>query len=284
MPRQRSLLTPLEEPYRTRAVPPGSARSWSWLFAAQAAREPLIGIYALAAEWRALLDAGTDAGVAQIKLVWWRDEIRRLAGGAPLHPITRHLAALPHASSACFAELEAALEAVAAEAGGVPVERAGDLEGHADALHGIAQRVAARLGEPRADSPGLLACTAALAAGEYLARALGDYRSEARRGRIPFPVDELLAAGIDNDDLAATVPSPHVAGYLENLRRTAAGHFSTAAAALDPRERPALRHLAVLARLGARHLQAGRSPSVADFRFADLYNAWSTARRAAVRR
>ncbi len=265
-------------------MPPGSARYWSWLFAAQAAREPLIGIYALTAEWRALLDAGTDAGVAQIKLVWWRDEIRRLAAGAPLHPITRHLAALPHASSASFAELEAALEAVAAEAAGVPVERAGDLEGHANALHGIAQRVAARLGEPRTDSPGLRACTAALAAGEYLARALADYRREARRGRIAFPVDDLLAAGIDNDDLAATVPRPHLAGYLENLRRTAAGHFSTAAAALDPTERPALRHLAVLARLGAIHLQVGRSPSVADFRFADLYNAWSTARRAALRR
>ena len=53
-PPMRRPLRPLEEPYRSRAVPPGSARYWSWLFAARESREPLLGIYALLAEWRAL--------------------------------------------------------------------------------------------------------------------------------------------------------------------------------------------------------------------------------------
>jgi len=274
----------LDEPYRSRAVPPGSARYWSWLFAADDSREPLLGLYALAAEWRALLDPGSEAAAAQAKLLWWRDEIRRLAAGAPLHPITRHIAALPHAGSADLAGLEVAVEAVAAELAGVPVERADELDAHAAALYGIPLLVAARLGEPRCDLTTLRRCTAALAAGEYLARAVSDHRREARRGRIAFPVDELLTAAIDNDDLAADVSPPHLVAYLDALRRKAAGYFATAAAALAPGDRPPLRHLAVLARLGARQLHAGRHPSSADFRFADLYNAWSAARRAAAGR
>jgi hypothetical protein len=45
-----------------------------------------------------------------------------------------------------------------------------------------------------------------------------------------------------------------------------------------------LRHLAVLATLGARHLHGRKHRAGADFRLADLYNAWSTARRAAAAR
>jgi hypothetical protein len=45
-----------------------------------------------------------------------------------------------------------------------------------------------------------------------------------------------------------------------------------------------LRHLHVLAALGLDHLHGHRSPSSADFRLADLYNAWNAARRAAAAR
>jgi phytoene synthase len=265
-------------------VPPGSVRYWSWLFAAGEAREPLLGIYALSAEWRALLDPSTDAAVAQAKLVWWREEIRRLVVGSPLHPITRHIAALPHAQSADLARLDLVVEAAAAEVAGVPLERREELDAHADALYGIPLRLAATLGEPRSDSAGVRASIAALAAAEYLARALHGYRREAQSGRVAFPVDELLAAGIDNDDLMTVPPPPRMASYLDRLRDTATGYFSTAAGALAPAERPAMRHLAVLARLGLRHMLAQRSPTSADFRFVDLYNAWNAAHRAAAGR
>jgi phytoene synthase len=265
-------------------VPPGSARYWSWLFAAASAREPLLGIYALTAEWRALLDPGTEPSVAQAKLVWWRDEVRRLTAGSPLHPITRHIAALPNAASADLARLDAVVAAVAAEAAGVPLERASELGAHADALYGVPLLVAARLGDPHGDSAGVRGCITSLAGAQYLARALHGYRREAQAGRIAFAVDELLAAGIDNDDLVAPLPPPQLARYLDELRRRAAEHFATAAHVLEPAERAALRHLAVLIRLGARHLSEQRSPSGADFHFADLYNAWNAARRAAAGR
>jgi 15-cis-phytoene synthase len=278
----RRTLRTLEEPYRSRAVPPGTTRYWSWLFAAPAAREPLLGIYALMAEWHALTDPDTEADVARIKLAWWGDEMGRLTQGSPLHPICRYLANLDGAAAMDWSPLAHPVSAAAAQVAGVPVERAAELQSHADAVFGVPLLLAARLGGVR--SPSVETCTLALAEAQYVARALFAYGREARAGRIVFPVDELLAAGVDNDDLAARDPPPRLKAYLKRMREHAARHFANAAAALAPQEQPPLRHLLVLAALGAKHLNRGVRRVGTEFRVADLYNAWTAARRAAAAR
>jgi phytoene synthase len=289
-------------------VPPGSTRYWSWLFAAREAREPLLGIYALMAEWRALMDPGTEMSVAQTKIVWWREEMDRLAASSPLHPITRYLADFPRAAAIDFVPLMRTVEAAAAQVAGAPLERGEELEAHADALYGqplliaallagaippggrtqfddaIPHGGAAQFGGARGHRSALDRCVATLAAAEYLTRAIADYAREARAGRIPFAVDELLAAEIENNDLVAAEPPPRLRAYLNHLRQRAAGYYSNAAAALAPEQRPPQRHLLVLAALGAKHLSDGKGRSGADFRLADLYNAWNAARRAAAAR
>jgi 15-cis-phytoene synthase len=277
-------LKPLEEPYRARAAPAGTARYWSWLFAAPSARDPLLAVYALTAEWRALTDPASEVSAAQIKLTWWHDEMDRLIAGAPLHPITRHIAALPHAAAADFRPLQRAVDATAAHLMGVPLERAAELEAHADALHGMPLLVAAQLADPSSDRVAVHACTADLATAEYLSRALTDYGREARVGRLSFPVDALLAAEIENDDLMAVVPPPRLQHYLDQLRQQAGQYYASGARALTAGDASGLRHLAVLATLGSKHLASRKSPSSADFSLADLYNAWNAARRAAATR
>src|SRR5260370_29837782 len=83
----RPVLKPLDATYRTRAVPPGTARYWSWLFAAAELRAPLLGIYALGAEWQALTDPATEISVPHLNLAWCHDETRRLAAGSAVHPL-----------------------------------------------------------------------------------------------------------------------------------------------------------------------------------------------------
>jgi len=229
------------------------------------------------------MDPGTEIEVAQLKLVWWHEELDRLAAGSPLHPISRYLAHLPYAADADFAPLIQSVNSAAVHVAGAPLESGVDLESHAAALYGAPLLVAARLAGARGEQIGPQACIAALAAGEYLARVIREYGREARIGRIAFAVDELLAAGIDNDDLVAGEPPPRLQAYLIQLRQRAAGYFSTAAAALGPEERPRLRHLPVLAALGAKHLNDRQRRSGADFRLGDLYNAWNAARRAIAR-
>ena len=275
----RPVLKTLEEPYRGRAIPPGTARYWSWLFATPTAREPLLTMYALMAEWRALLDPATENSVAQIKLAWWHDEIGRLVGGSPLHPVTRRIAALPDASRADLAMLERTVAAAAAQLAGVPLELGTELEAHADALYGVPLLAASQLSGCGA---GLEArpCITALAQGEYLSRAVADYPRELAAGRMPFPVDGLLAAQIEDDDFSATVAPPRLVDHLDRLRQQAAEHFSSASRALSAVTGPDRRHLAVLATLGARQVRSRRNPARADFALTALYNAWNAARRA----
>jgi phytoene/squalene synthetase len=207
---------------------------------------------------------------------------RRLSTGTPAHPVTRYLAQWV-ANPSQIAPLQTSIDAADAQIAGVPLERTADLPSHADAMYGAPLRVAAGLAGVSL-SGAVHACTAALAVGDYLARALADYGRECRAGRMPFPVDELLAAGIDNDDLAAGRPPPRLETYLQTLRRGAALQFRTADAALAGPEGSSLRHLSVLACLGARHVEGSISPSSSDFRWRDFYHAWKAAQHAAAAR
>lgn len=189
-----------------RALPPGTVRYWSWLFAAAESRAPLLGIYALGAEWQALMDPATESSVAHLKLAWWQEEMQRLIAGTAVHPISAFLAALPRAASVDFTPLLTAVNAAAAQVGGVPVERGADLEPQSQALWGGPLALASLLAADVPDEAGMRNCTRALAAADYLSRAIRDYRREVRVGRVPFAIDELMAAGVDNDDLAADPP------------------------------------------------------------------------------
>ena len=276
--RARLVLKVLDATYQARAIPPGSARHWSWLFAATETRAPLLGIYALLAEWQALRDPATEPGVAHLKLAWWSEEIQRLKRGAAVHPISIYLAALPRAAVVDFEPLLAAVAAAASQIGGAPLEHGADLEPQCRALYGGPLTLASRLAVDVPDAEGLGKCTQALAAGEYLANAVQDYRREWGTGRISFAIDELLAAGIDNDDLAAISPPPRLQGYLDGVRERASSYFETALLALPPAQRGPQRHLLVLAALGRKHLDSRSPPG--ERRFKDMLLAWTTARRA----
>jgi phytoene synthase len=267
----------LEETYLNRALPRGGVRYWTHFFAARAQKDSLLGIYALQAEWSALLDPATESEVAQLKLHWWRGELDRLQCGQGAHPISVFLSALPYAHPSLFAQLAAVLEAAGAELGGVPLEHDAELDAHAAALLATPLEVAAQLGgEPSSDA--LTRATRALAVGEYLARALRNYRREVNRGRMPFPVAGLLALNVDNADLAAAAPGPALGAYLADQRRRAGTAFA-AVPQLLAGSRGSLRHLAVAARLGSAHLAGQPSSRLASLK--DMLMAWRAAARAA---
>jgi 15-cis-phytoene synthase len=273
--------TALDATYRARALPKGSARYWSWLFAAAALRPPLLGIYALLAEWNALMDPATEVSAARIKLAWWQDEIRRLAAGAPVHPIGTYLASLPRAGRVDFAPLAQSIDAAVTETNGAPLERGTELEPHAWALRALPLLVASRLAaDADEDEPGLVASARALAVADYLSRSTRDYAREVRLGRVPFAVDELLAAGIDNADLDAPRPPARLESYLQELRMRAAHHYEMVGQVLPARRRAQQRHLLVLAALGSKQLKKG-APTLESSGLRDMLLAWSTARRAA---
>ena len=260
-------------------MPAGTVRYWSWLFAAAESRAPLLGIYALRAEWQALMDPATEPNVAHLKLAWWQEEMQRLTAGSAVHPISGYLAALPRAGAVDFTPLLAAVSAAAAQVSGVPLERGTDLEPHSQALWGGPLTVVSQLAAAVEDEASLVECTRALAAADYLSRALRGYRREAGVGRVPFAIDELMAAGVDNADLVADPPPPHLQSYLDRLRAQAVRYFETAAESLPPAQRSRHRHLLVLAALGMAHVQSRTRP-LERRRIKDMLLAWTAARRA----
>ncbi|MDP9085076.1 MAG: squalene/phytoene synthase family protein [Pseudomonadota bacterium] len=260
-------------------MPAGSARYWSWLFAAPPMRAPLLGMYALLAEWHALMDPATETGVAHLKLAWWGEEMQRLQHRSGVHPISVYLASLPNADAVDFNSLTVAVASAAAQVGGAPLERGADLEPQSRALRGDPLALASHLAFPAITAADLRGCTTSLAAAEYLANALGNFRREARLGRVSFAIDELLAAGIENSDLAADVTPPHLQRYLDQVRERARRCFEVAAAALTHAQRAECRHLLVSAALGLAHLSRS-TPTAERRRLRDMLLAWSTARRA----
>jgi 15-cis-phytoene synthase len=275
----RRTLKTLDSSYRARAIPLGSVRFWSWLFASSSARAPLLGVYALIAEWNALMDPATEAGTSRIKLAWWQQEIQRLIAHAPVHPICVYLDSLPRAREVDFSPLSLAVDASLAELSGVPLEHSAELEPHACALRAGPLGLASRLASGDIDEAGLGNCLRALAVADHLARVTRDYRRQARFGRVPFAVDELLAAGLDNTDLCADQPPPKLEAYLKQLQARATQNYERAALALPTAGRAQQRHLLVLAALGSKHLQEPTS-SLESARLQDMLLAWSTARRA----
>jgi 15-cis-phytoene synthase len=269
----------LDATYKARAIPLGSVRYWSWLFASAAARAPLLGVYALLAEWSALTDPATEPSAARIKLAWWQDEIHRLIARAPIHPICLYLVSLPGAGDVDLTPLREAVNAAVAELSGVPLERSAELEPHACALRAAPLALASRLAFGALDEISLGNCLRALAVADHLARAIRDYRREARLGRVAFAVEELLAAGIENADLCAEPPPAKLAAYLAQLQARATESYETAALALPEACHSQQRHLLILAALGQKHLQR-RTSSLESPRVQDMLLAWSTARRA----
>ncbi len=276
-------MSALDSTFVARAIPTGSARHLSYVFAPTLIRAPLLGVYALLAEWLALLDPATERAVAQLKLSWWQEEMARLAAGRALHPVSRFLASQPGAAAAPFSLLSASLEAALLELSGVPLELGAQLEAHSAAfLAGplrVASLIAGQQSDTTLDRAALERSTQALAVAQYLTRALREYRRAAGGGRVPFAVDELLNAGVENHDLAMAQAPPRLQVYLDGLRHKADAKFAEVAEAMPMSARADLRHVLVLAALERKHAQIPRGGS-AFAALKDMLLAWTTARRA----
>jgi phytoene synthase len=273
----------LDSTFVARALPVGSARHLSYLFAAPLVRAPLLGVYSLLAEWQALLDPATERTVAQVKLAWWQEEMMRLASGSALHPVSRYLAAQPGAAASAFSALIATVEAAMLELSGVPLELGTELPAHSAALLAGPLRLASLLAVAQPDAAldmgALERSTQSLASAHYLRRSLGEYRRAAAGGRVLFAVDELLRAGVENEDLLQAQAPPRLQAYLNSLRHMADAQYAEVAQQMPATARAGLRHLLVLAALERKRLHTDGGSAFAALK--DMLLAWSTARGAA---
>lgn len=254
------------------------------LHAAPGDREALAALYAFHLEIARTRETVSEPMIGEIRLQWWRETVEGLyRGEVRRHPVAEALAGVAVERGLPEAELQALIDARAADLHDEGPKSFDDLLAYADATGGMLSRLAARVcgvagedGLAAADSVGRAWALTGLL------RALGFL---AAMRRTPLPEDALREAGIARETLFAGEFPPE----LRPLAARMAGEARTAIALARQRAgalpRRALSPL-LLATLAEDHLarlaRADHDPLATDFSrgaLPRLWKLWRAARR-----
>lgn len=226
------------------------------LFAPREARAALLALTALNAELARIRHQVTEPVTGEIRLIWWRDALEKLAAGEVLrHPVLALLAPLVRAGALDAKALAAMAEARYRELEPPAYPRLADLEQARSAVLAPftnAARAALGAGEQQRIARAALAYELA-----GLAR---NFRADAAKGRCFLPREVLEEEGLSVHGALAPGGSPALCRAIETVTRRAA---ALAAEASGPAAQPELA-LLLPAALARRHLRrlarAGHDP------------------------
>jgi phytoene synthase len=219
-----------------KAAASGSSFYYSFLFLPSERRRAITAVYAFCREVDDIVDETSDAGIAQAKLAWWRDELAALFRSAPSHPVTRALQ--PFIDT----PLGITHERLGAIIDGMEMDLRQNRYLDYAALQRYAHLVAGVVGEMSASIFGFINTRTIEYAGQ-LGRALQliniirDVGDDARRGRIYLPLDELQRHGVKAADL---LNARYVEGFAPLMRfqaERARAHYREALSLLPAEDR-----------------------------------------------
>jgi len=172
-----------------RAAPRGSSAYYALLFAPAEARHAAIALLALREEVRRVVEECSDPGVARTRLEWWRGEIGRAFSGEPQHPVSRALKPALARHRLASEPLLEVVDGVELDLEHPEYPSYKDLSLYLHQVGGILWMLIAEvLGHEERQT---LRYGQALGTGLELAAVLADLRSDARRGHIRLPADEM---------------------------------------------------------------------------------------------
>lgn len=228
-------MTP-DEYCQQKAAASGSSFYYSFLFLPSERRRAITAVYAFCREVDDVVDETSDAGVAQAKLAWWRDELTALFNGAPSHPVTQ---ALQPFIDTRFGITRERLDAVI---DGMELDLRQNRYLDYAALERYAHLVAGVVGEMSASifgfvNPQTIQYADRLGRALQLINIIRDVGDDARRGRIYLPLDELQRHGVKAADLLA---ARYVEGFVPLMRfqaERARAQYREALSQLPPEDR-----------------------------------------------
>ena len=177
----------------------GSSFYYSFLFLPPERRRAIMALYAFCREVDDVVDECHDPAIAATKLVWWRQEVQRIADGQPQHPVGRALHAVGHSFSLPSEQL---LEIIDGMEMDLTQSRYLDFKG----LSLYCYRVASVVGLLAAEIFGYrdrqtLKYAHDLGMAFQLTNIVRDIGEDARRGRIYIPMDELKQFNVPAADI-----------------------------------------------------------------------------------
>lgn len=184
-----------------KAASSGSSFYYAFRFLPDDQRRAITALYAFCREVDDVVDECSDAGVARLKLQWWRDEIGRLFDGAPQHPVTQ---ALREHTRQRNLPKEYFLEIIDGMEMDLDQPRYADFK----SLQLYCYRVASVVGLLSAEIFGYsdrktLKYAHDLGIAFQLTNIIRDVGEDARRGRLYLPVEDLQRFGVPAADIMA---------------------------------------------------------------------------------
>jgi phytoene synthase len=227
-------MTP-DEYCQQKASASGSSFYYSFLFLPRERRQAITALYAFCREVDDAVDECSDAGVARMKLAWWRGEVAALYAGHPTHPVTQALATSLTRFALPQEQLNEIIDGMEMDLGTV---RYADFK----SLHLYCYRVASVVGLLAAEIFGYqdrrtLKYAHDLGLAFQLTNIIRDVGEDARRGRIYLPQDELARFGVTEADILASRSSDGFRALMELQVARARDCYDRALAQLPPVDR-----------------------------------------------
>ena len=177
----------------------GSSFYYSFLFLPPVRRQAIMALYAFCREVDDVVDECNDPALASTKLVWWRQEVERIADGQPQHPVGLALKAVDKSISLPQEQL---LEIIDGMEMDLVQSRYLDFKG----LSLYCYRVASVVGLLAAEIFGYTDRQTQKYAHDLgmafqLTNIIRDIGEDARRGRIYIPMDELKQFNVPAADI-----------------------------------------------------------------------------------
>lgn len=222
-----------------KAAHSGSSFYYSFLFLTKERRRAITALYAFCREVDDVVDECSDAGVARIKLAWWRKEISDIYHGQPQHPVSRALAEVAGQFRLQEQHLQEIIDGMEMD---LDRNRYPDFE----SLKLYCHRVAGVVGLLSAgifgyQDPRTLQYASDLGMAFQLTNIIRDVGEDARRGRIYLPLDELQQYGVGAVDILQSRETADFRRLMEFQIERALGFYRQAFAQLPDIDRKAQR-------------------------------------------
>ena len=226
---------------------------YAFLLLPRAKREAIFAVYALSRAIDDAVDEAASPDEARERLEAWADEVGRLAPGpagparAPAHPLTRALARARE-------RFPIPIESVRALLDGARTDLEHSRFDTFEDLRAYCEKVASSIGLMCIEIFGYWGSRTRdyaieLGIALQLTNILRDLASDARRGRLYLPLEDLARFAVREEDLLAGRRTPEVLALLSFEAERARAHYRAAEAALDPRDRRALLAAEVMRRI-----------------------------------
>lgn len=245
----------------------GSSFYYSFMFLPKQKREAITALYAFCREVDDVVDEYTELKVAQVKLAWWKDEIKNLYKGNPIHPVTKALQPFVHAyhlSEEHFIEIIDGMEM------DLNFNRYQDFK----QLQLYCYRVASVVGILSAQIFGFenrktLKFAHDLGLAFQLTNIIRDVGEDARRNRIYIPLDDLAKFRVSEEDILRSRESDAVRQLLEYEIERAESYYDRALNELPAEDRKNQRVgliMTAIYRTLLREIKADGAEKVLNFR------------------